>query len=70
MTVRTIEYQGTLVQGTLCQMDQVYCSCSNGYIDIDRCDCEAGWCNGCATVEVNGKKYTGKLVKSFRRKQE
>jgi len=64
--LRTIEYQGSLVQGELKQNENVFCSCSDGNIPIDKCNCENGWANQ-ATVDVDGKEYTGKLIPSVRK---
>lgn len=64
--LRTIEYQGRLIQGDLKQNENVFCSCSDGNISIDNCDCDSGWANR-ATVIVDGKEYTGKLIKRVRK---
>jgi hypothetical protein len=59
--LRTVKYEDKFVQGKLVQNENVFCSCSDGYISIDRCDCESGWAKR-ATVDHKGTLYTGELV--------
>jgi hypothetical protein len=59
--LRTVKCKDTFVQGKLVQNENVFCSCSDGYIPIDKCDCEQGWTKR-AVVERQGVLYTGELI--------